>query len=598
MGHYKWTDERKQLYEDLCKYGIGYNIPYAKGTFKKDNKGKKVFAQEKAQLLYEAMMDKTTEHLTVEGGKRGSKDVYTLYAWANYLMICPNQLHLVTGNTINHAMATVLTADGFGLKYLIPHGMEKKVKNREVFLFIDYFGVEKQIDFFAGSQYNDREAFRGYSYGSHYANEAINQHYETIKEGATRTNASKWRKIIHTQNPQGGSYEYYEKYEKPLKAKEEMVSYYKKEKIQYDKNAKLLEPKYELEWKKSLSNIEKVFLDTAKVENIEELKRKSYEKPVYQEIYRRYLLEIKNRKIDQERKFNEETRADIRNFVYKLDNVNDVQNGLTFKYFHFNHYDNLSMTDYQRMSIENEYDKSGVTFKREILGIRASAEGAIWDTLTDKNILRGEIPRTSIGERYLVIDFGMKNAFVISDWDVDEQLNCYCWQEKRFDGREDKVVTQDGHDELATVKLYGDMVMEVIASRNNGYYDAIYIDPSATPLRNELINRELIVRSAKNDVGKRREKEKPDKKTDKSIVGIWLVREGFARSRIFIHESCKKGLDECYGYIFDPKKLMIGEEVPVKVADHFPDCVRYLVNSVVKNLRRWELWQEQKTQKT
>lgn len=594
MVNYKWTDERKQLYEALCKNGIGYNIPYAKGTFKKDKNGKRIFTQEKARMLYDAMMDKTTEHITVEGGKRGSKDVYTLYAWANYLMICPNQLHLVTGNTINHAIATVLTADGFGIKYLLPHGIEKKVKNRYVFIFIDYFGVEKQIDFFAGAQYNDREAFRGYSYGSHYANEAINQHYETIKEGATRTNASKWRKIIHTQNPQGGSYEYYEKYEKPLKTPEEMVKFLKSEKNKYKDMANLLKPKYELNWSNMMQNVEKVFLDTAKVKNIEELKLKAYEKETYQELYRRYLLEVKNRKIDFERKFNEETRADIRNFLYIYENPNNIQNGLSFKYFHFNHYDNLAMSDYQRRSIESEYDQNGVTFKREILGIRASAEGAIWDTLTDKNILRGDIAQESLGERYLVIDFGMKNAFVISDWDVDEQLNCYCWQEKRFDGREDKYVNDDGQYELATVKLYGDMVMEVIASRNNGYYDAIYIDPSATPLRNELINRNLIVRSAKNDVGKRREKEKPDKKTDKSIVGIWLVREGFSRRRIYIHESCKKGLDECYGYIFDPKKLALGEEVPYKVADHFPDCVRYLVNSVVKNLRRWELWQEDK----
>ena len=592
MGNYKLTEELKQLYNELCKNGIGYNIPYAKGTFKKDKNGKKVFAQEKARALFDAMMDKTTEHITTEGGKRGSKDVYTLYAYAHYLMVCPNKLHLVTGSTINHAIATVLTADGFGLQHLLPHGITKKVNNRVVFLFIDYFGVEKQIDFFAGSQYNDREAFRGYSYGSHYANEAINQHYETIKEGATRTNASKWRKIIHTQNPQGGSYEYYEKYEKPLKLIDTMQQAIKEEKVKYDKIAKGIIPKYELKWKKIVEKIDELFFNTANVKDMEEFVKKSYSIETIQQLYRRYQLELKNKKIELEKQYNEETRADIRNFTYIRPNPNNIQNGLTFRYFHFNHYDNLSMSDYQRMSIENEYDRNGVTFKREILGIRASAEGAIWDTLTDKNILRGEIPKRSLGERYLVIDFGMKNAFVISDWDVDEQLNCYCWQEKRFDGREDKVINKEGFDELATTQLYGDMVMEVITSRNNGYYDAIYIDPSATPLRNELINRGLMVRSAKNDVGVRREKQKADKKVDKSIVGIWLVREGFARSKIFIHESCKKGLDECYGYVFDSKQLLQGKEVPLKVADHFPDCVRYLVNSVVKNLRRWAIWEK------
>ena len=139
--------------------------------------------------------------------------------------------------------------------------------------------------------------------------------------------------------------------------------------------------------------------------------------------------------------------------------------------------------------------------------------------------------------------------------------------------------------------------MQVLASRNNGNYVAIIIDPSATPLRNELINRGLIVKSAKNDVGIKNKTEKPDKKIDKDITGIWLVREGFARSKIFIHESCKKGLDELYGYVFDTKKLQESSiEAPVKKDDHFPDCVRYLVNTIVKNLRRWTIWENQQNQ--
>lgn len=596
MGSYQWNEERKLLYNDLCKYGIGYNIPYAKGTFK-NVKGKKVLAQEKARLLYNAILDKYTEHITIEGGKRGSKDVYTLYAYACYLMICPGKLHLVTGNTINHAIATVLTADGFGLKYLLPHGIDKKVDNRKVFLFIDFFGVEKQVDFFAGSQSNDNEAFRGYNYSSHYANEAINQHINVIREGATRTNASKWRKIIHTQNPKGGSYEYYEKYEKPLIVNETLAPFYEKQKLEYNKKAKSLKPLYENKWKLMVQDLDELFCKTANVQSIKELESKSYEKELYQEIYRRYQLEIKNRKIQYEKDFNEETRADIRNFVPIYENPNNVRNGLTFKYFHFNHYDNLSMSDYQRKSIESEYDQNGVTFKRDILGIRASADGAIYDTLTSKNILRCEIPRTSYNDRYLVIDFGMKNAFVISDWDVSYDLTCTCWQEKRFDGRQDKVINENGENELATTTLYGDMVMQVLASRNNGNYVAIIIDPSATPLRNELINRGLIVKSAKNDVGIKNKTEKPDKKIDKDITGIWLVREGFARSKIFIHESCKKGLDELYGYVFDTKKLQENSiEAPVKKDDHFPDCVRYLVNTIVKNLRRWTIWENQQNQ--
>ena len=584
---YKWDSEREQQYLKLCEQGIGYNVPYAKGTFKIIN-GKREFVQEKAKRLENAILDKTTQFITVEGGKRGGKDVYALYCYAKYLMTCPNKLHLVTGNTINHAIATVLEADGFGLKYLIPHGIGKKEHNRFVFLFIDFYGEEKQIDFFAGAQYNDREAFRGYSYGSHYANEAINQHINTISEGRDRTNASKWRKIIHTQNPKGGSFEYYEAYEKPLRLSFDMKKSIEEQKEKMNKLLPIINNKYKLKYLKKKEKIEKVFVDTAKVNNIEEFKKKKYDSQLYSELFTKFVKTIRNLKNEIELEYIAESKAECRNFEYIYNNPNNVNNGLFFRYFHFNHYDNLSMTDYQRNIIESSFDKSGVMFKRDIMGIRASAEGAIWDTLTDKNIIRDDIPNYTGYDRYIVIDFGMKNDFVAIDCEVDSEYNCYIYKEIRFNGRK---LEKDGNvsvDLLPTTEVYADMVEELIEQRNYGQYMAIYIDPSATPMRNELLKRGLSVRSAKNDVGQRRKKDTADKKVDKSITGIWLVRDGFSKKKIFIHESCKEGLDECYGYVFDPQKLMKGEEVPLKVRDHFPDCVRYLINSVVRTARRWE----------
>ena len=76
---------------------------------------------------------------------------------------------------------------------------------------------------------------------------------------------------------------------------------------------------------------------------------------------------------------------------------------------------------------------------------------------------------------------------------------------------------------------------KMIKERNKGIYDAVIIDPSATGLINELKIRGIAVKKAINDVGKRRQKEQPDKKIDKSITGIWLVRDGFAKKKIFIH---------------------------------------------------------------
>ena len=228
---YDFNEERQIIYKQLIDKGLGWNINYAPGTFDRpqDDRNKK-FLNPKAYELYKAITGFGTQYITVEGGKRGGKDVYALYSWADYLMNCPNKLHLATGQTINHAIQTILEADGFGLRYLIPHGEKKKVDDRTIFTFIDFYGMVKEVHFFAGGEVNDREKFRGFNYGSHYANEAINQHYNTIEEGKSRTNASRQRKIIHTQNPLAGEYEYYTKYERPLIAKDcDLIEIYNKQ---------------------------------------------------------------------------------------------------------------------------------------------------------------------------------------------------------------------------------------------------------------------------------------------------------------------------------------------------------------------------------
>ena len=589
VNRYDFTHDKQEQYKALCTYGIGYNIPYSPVTFDRPiNDPKKKFQNPKADKLFKAVMSRDIAHITVEGGKRGGKDVYALYSWANYLMLCPNRLHLATGQTINHAINTILEADGFGIRYLLPHGEKRKIDDRVVFMFMDFYGVIKEIHVFSGGESNDSEKFRGISYGSHYANEAINQHYNTIKEGASRTNASKWRKIIHTQNPLAGEFEYYSKYEKPLIATDDIAKDVYEKRVQlsaeYTKHKGELAKSIEDGRQKILQVYMKKFNLTSPGQIAEN-----------QSIYRKYLISLREVDFIMQKAYNEKYRHDYIIFEPYFENPNGVKNGLNFRYFHFTHDDNLSMTDIDREKIEDSYDKTGIVYKREIRGIRASSDNAIWPTLTDKNILRGPIPENSNFLRYLVVDFGMMNAFVVIDCDVEEDYECKIWQEYRFDGREQQ--EKGGNYVPPTTSFYADKIEEMINSRNKNFNDkyiAVIVDPSATPLINELKIRGINVKKAKNDVGKRREKEKPDKKTDKSIVGIWLVRDGFDKNMIKIHNSCIKGLNECYSYSFDPKKLALGEEIPLKEHDHFPDCVRYLVNTVVKNGGNWNKWQKTK----
>ena len=58
-----------------------------------------------------------------EGGVRGGKDIWGIYIWTQYLMICPETTHLVLGKSLEHAILTVLISNGFGLYYTIPNGI-------------------------------------------------------------------------------------------------------------------------------------------------------------------------------------------------------------------------------------------------------------------------------------------------------------------------------------------------------------------------------------------------------------------------------------------------------------------------------------------
>lgn len=128
----------------------------------------------------------------------------------------------------------------------------------------------------------------------------------------------------------------------------------------------------------------------------------------------------------------------------------------------------------------------------------------------------------------------------------------------------------------------------MIESRNGGRYLYVIIDPSATSMINLLKAKGIAVKKAQNAVGTRTLTTSSEYgKVDKSLTGIWLVRDGFARKKIFIHESCSEGINEVVGYSLDSNQLALGIEKPLKINDHFPDVIRYLVNTTIKDVRRW-----------
>lgn len=570
MADYLMTTEQKKEYDALCENGIGWNIKYANGTFKNVG-GKRVLAQEKCYRLYNDIMSKYITYITVEGGKRGGKDVNALYAYAEYLMICPDKLHLVTGQSQAHAIQTVYEADGFGLKYLLPHGELYTEENRRIFRFIDYYGILKKVFFYGGANANDYTSFEGITFGSHYANEAINQHPETIAKAATRTFASKFRKIIHTQNPKAGLYAYYTDYEEPKKATLQECEIIEEKQKQYkevlEKNEKIVKETKD----KAYNEILKKYLTKLGLKTITELK-------LNKNAYNSFVVSIRDTFLNIDRKAEQFLRYDYVNFVPYYPNPNGVRNGLNFRYFHFDFYDNLAMTDLERHKVEDSYDKNSIIFRRDVRGIRASANNAIYDTFTSKNIIKGEKPYYFEGRRFISVDYGMKNDFVASDWCVDNKNVSTCWTECRVHPQD---TTNKG--ELPTDTYYVNKIIDLINSKNDGKYISVIVDPSAKSLINELRNKRIRVMKARNDVGL---KEKSDKKVENTMIGVRLVRQAFDKQKLFIHESCVEGIAELQGYSLDDNYLAKGEEVILKINDHFPDTVRYLMNTIVRSERK------------
>ena len=71
-----------------------------------------------------------------------------------------------------------------------------------------------------------------------------------------------------------------------------------------------------------------------------------------QSIYRKYLISLREVDFIMQKAYNEKYRHDYIIFEPYFENPNGVKNGLNFRYFHFTHDDNLSMTDIDREKIE------------------------------------------------------------------------------------------------------------------------------------------------------------------------------------------------------------------------------------------------------
>lgn len=528
------------------------------------------FDTEIYKQMKDAILSSSITFVEIEGSIRAGKDVLALNCYAQFLMMTPDRLHLVTHVTMASAKATVYDADGFGLKNLIPHGEMVCDDNRYVFKFKDWNGLDKEVHFFGLSQINDHEKFRGISYGSHYANEATRQNVAGLKNAKDRTVAAKWRKIIYTQNPVSPSNPFYSEIEAPLIATPQQVAKICADRDAYRKEYEKVKRDFEIKETAEKRRTIKTFLFEHKKTDVEFLSKSENLS------LRKELLLLKyNIRHQRESYLFDNYGITSKNYVFYEggDNPNNVKNGLNFRYFHLTMDNNLAIDNVRKEETKSSYDPSSLHYKRDILGIRALSDGAIYDNLTNENYYYTDLPKVGLmdlgWERVLAIDYGVKNDFVILDCFIAPYCKIlFVEDEMRFKGNSETELRP------ATNELYVQMVKEMIAKRENGRYTALLYDPSARPFANTMAVNNIRCQRANNTVKrskrvKKLDLENQDQKLYKENNGIMLVKSGFGLNKIRINKrNCADTVLEIEGYSYDPKKLAVGIEEPLKIKDH------------------------------
>jgi hypothetical protein len=219
---------------------------------------------------------------------------------------------------------------------------------------------------------------------------------------------------------------------------------------------------------------------------------------------------------------------------------------------------------------------TGVFYSRFVLGLWVLAEGAIYrDVLSDATYYDdstrpvGLLSQNGHLERWVSIDYGTANPCVFIDT-YDDGTTLWAEREYYWDSRAQSRQKTDAeyvHDLVEFVTPPGMFATDPASER---LWPGVIIDPSAASFRAALMARGFHVIDADNTVED----------------GIRRVSTLLARGRLRIHrKNCPEGIREMQTYSWDSKKNEKGVDQPLKVRDHWPDGIRYHVNTRIPDYR-------------
>lgn len=209
-------------------------------------------------------------------------------------------------------------------------------------------------------------------------------------------------------------------------------------------------------------------------------------------------------------------------------------------------------------SLKRQY--VGLFYRRYILGDWVPAEGAIFDMFDETRHVK--TPPLITRWLSLGIDHGTRNPFHAGVLGLGVDKRLHLTREWRWDSAQKRHQLSDVEysrhlrEWLPTVPIPGTALTGVMPER-------IVVDPSATGFRVQLHNDGMPTVLADNSV----------------LPGIRTLQSLLALDLLDIDPSCAELLLELPGYSWDDKAAEKGEDVPLKVADHGPDMLRYAAHS-------------------
>lgn len=554
--------------------------------------------QPKAKELLQKVLNGSGYIYVLEGGARGGKDVYGLLIWTIYLMQTPHKTHLALGKSLEHALLTILHSSGFGLYYTIPNGVFVRNSDsgaqRGIYKFKDMYGVEKEILFYGNDKKNDGEKYQGFTIGSTYVNEGMTQHLDGINQAIQRMASSHNHLMLITQNPKGQAHPFYTVFEK-----ERSMSIEEIEEMEY------VRERYKDDFNELVVSILKES-DLDKKDFVGKFcKRKNVPSPKYlteedsQSLYLglrdidvHYDKQISGIYVEQfyKKADNEDHFLFHRSMKKIVDfdrggkNPNNVLNSYDYTYAHFTVDDNLGLTDMQREEYKRVFKKGSALYLQKALGVRKTAEKAVYKEFSHRNLIDIEIERFDTSKdtlRVIGIDVGFNHETGILDAEVDLRTGTvFILQEMLLDYKNQGGTIQD------IEESYWQMVR---SRKNRKQPDMTIIDPSHVATINHFMERGIQVTPANNSslMPRSKDKARGNLVPQKDVMGIDLVKYGFDIQKILIHSDCINLIAQIESNEFEYNENT-GKLAIKKINDDLLDPLRYIVNTVLGGTQYWE----------